>query len=329
MTGSSAATLNVESLTVRFSGPRHWFGPRGPSVEAVHRVTFALHSGETIGVVGESGSGKTTLARALADLIPHSEGRVSLTGQNLDALPAPKRRHLVRTAIRLLFQDPQATMNPGYPVGRGLEMAYALHRDSTEPADRAIARVLADLDLPATLLQKYPQTLSGGEKRRLGIARALLTSPRVLIADEPLSGLDVVLQERVLGILQREQRRRGFGLLLVSHDLDRVAQVCDRVLVMHSGRVVEDTRIARHDGRGIERYRHPYSVLLRRASRLEAIPALDQEAAPAGTACPVLALCPRYQALHRPSVCAQTPPPVVTDDNGNAMACHFPGDDPG
>lgn len=240
------------------------------TVQAVDDVSFTLRRGEVLGIVGESGSGKTTVARMLVRLVTPSAGTILLDGRDVCAMsPSDVRTH-VRAKVRLIFQDPDAVLNPMSTIGESLERAFALHGSERARASR-MGQVIAQLEtvgLPASYVDKYPDALSGGEKRRVGICRALATDPSLIVADEPLSGLDVMLQEHVLSLLCAEQARRNFGLILVSHDLDRVQQVCDRIVVMYGGRVVENVVTNRTGARGKVVYTHPYSQALE-AARLE------------------------------------------------------------
>ncbi len=333
--------MDVQDVRKTFHAARPWWTP--PTAREVHAVrgaTFSLHRGETIGIVGESGSGKTTLARLLVQLINPTGGRIHFKGIDTSTLNADAIRTLVRPFVRMVFQDPDATLNPAYSTGAGLLRALRLHDNTLSDPQRRVKEVLAALGLDESFFRKYPDELSGGEKRRIGICRALLTNPDVIVADEPLSGLDVVLQELVLGLLMREQRRRGFGLILVSHDLDRVNQVCDRVLVMHSGRIVEDTRIIRQDGRANESYRHPYSRMLR-GVRIEAkvgrlmtadwaVPLAPSDFGVASDhGCALREQCTLWPAIGSPQRCAVEAPALAPSpgmDPHHLVACHFAGE---
>jgi len=328
------AVLTVEGVSREFEGARPSIlsRRRERSVLAVRDVSFNVHVGEIVGIVGESGSGKTTLARMLVRLLRPSTGTVRLAGRDIHDMPEDQVRREVRPRLRMIFQDPDASLNPAYTIGTGLEKAIRLHAGGANTnAREKVTELLSRVGMDGSYRDTYPDELSGGEKRRLGICRALATDPQVIVADEPLSGLDVVLQERVLQLLLSERERRGFALVLVSHDLDRVHQVCDRVLVMLGGRVVEEV----HLRRGEARMRHPYSVLLHDARDGWSG---SEEMAGAGTqgeregegrraaleGCVVSSWCGARRSLGSPAVCEQVAPASVGVGEEHAVACHFP-----
>lgn len=268
MNAGAAPLLSVDRLTkvFRTRGRRSWFRREDVAVRAVSDVSFTLDRGEVLGIVGESGSGKTTVARMILRLIEPTRGRVLLRGRDVMSLTPAEVRSQLRPAVRMIFQDPDAALNPGYTIGFGLARAIGMDPANAQvDVATTIGTLLERVGLDESFASKYPDELSGGEKRRVGICRALATDPAIIVADEPLSGLDVMLQERVLELLKTEQERRQFALVLVSHDLDRVNQVCDRVLVMQGGRVVEQVTLRRNAGPVREQYCHPYSVLLQQA----------------------------------------------------------------
>lgn len=325
--------MTVTGLSKRFV-ERSAFPTRTGRQEqhAVSDVSFQLNQGEVLGIVGESGSGKTTLARMLLRLIEPTSGSVLLHGRNILTMTAQQVSTHVRPTIRMIFQEPDAVLNPGYTIGVGLARAIAMQSNAASAnVGDTIAVLLQRVGLDASFANKYPDQLSGGEKRRIGICRALVTNPEIIVADEPLSGLDVVLQERVLELLKSEQQRRGFALILISHDLDRVNQVCDRVLVMHSGRIAEQT-VLRRDGHALrEQYRHPYSLQLQQArvdrDGLDVLASLDDiddtPTALVGLGCSFAPWCGRRRALHDPPACWASMPPLVAVAPGHMVACHF------
>ncbi|MER5351426.1 ABC transporter ATP-binding protein [Kitasatospora sp. NPDC002551] len=234
----------VEDLAVHFPGRR---GPRLPGrerpgpVRAVEGVSLRIAPGETLGLVGESGSGKSTTSRVLAGLQPATAGAVRYDG--LDATrPDRALRRRIAKEVQLVFQDPYASLNPRRTVAQTLDTPLRLHTalDAGQRRERS-AELLEQVGLPAAHLDRYPHEFSGGQRQRIGIARALAPEPRLIIADEPVSALDVSVQAQVLNLLMELRERLGVAFLFVSHDLAVVRHFCDRVAVMHRGRLVEST----------------------------------------------------------------------------------------
>jgi peptide/nickel transport system ATP-binding protein len=232
--------LQVEGLGRRYPLPRpHPLAPR-QWVDALADVSFTLEAGRTLGVVGESGSGKSTLARLVMALEAPSQGCVRLDGRDLHAL-APAALRQARRDFQMVFQDPYASLDPRRTVWRTvaepLEALAGLGRP--EQRERAAAMLDAVGLNPAADLDKYPHEFSGGQRQRIAIARALVTQPRLIVADEPVSALDVSVQAQVLNLMQDLQDRFGLAYLFISHDLAVVDLVCDDLLVLQHGRVVE------------------------------------------------------------------------------------------
>lgn len=260
--------LEVRGLTKEYLPRRRLFTKTDAPRRTVDDVSFSVERGEVLGIVGESGSGKTTVARMLLRLVDATAGEVRLDGTDMLSLDAATVRRDIRPRIRMVFQDPDAVFNPACTIGHTLRQAIARHgRTDQAPGalDAEVATLLQAVELPPSFAEKYPDQLSGGQKRRIGISRVLATRPSVVVADEPLSGLDVALQERVLALLLQEQRSRGFGLILVSHDLDRVHQCCDHVIVMQQGRIVERATADRTRSGQPFHFTHPYSCALEAA----------------------------------------------------------------
>ena len=252
--------LQVEGLTVHLRV--------GSSVvRAVDGVDLTVGAGECVGIVGESGSGKSTLARAMVQLLPNVEmaelsGRVTFDGTDLMAMPRPALRRLRRAgSFSIVFQDPLAYLNPTRRVGA--QVAEALP-DGAQSKPRVHA-LLAEAGLPdaAAVSRRYPHELSGGMRQRVLIAIALASSPRLLVADEPTTALDATVQLQVLRTLRRLHSERGMAIALVTHDLGLVAELCDRVYVMHGGRMLEDADVVSL----FTTPRHPYTARLVELSR--------------------------------------------------------------
>ncbi|GJD49444.1 putative ABC transporter ATP-binding protein YejF [Methylobacterium crusticola] len=224
--------LRVEDLRIAYPSG-------GTSVQAVRGVTFAIERGETVGLVGESGCGKSSLSRAIVRLTPPESGRVVLDG--VDLLPLSRRALLPwRRRVQMIFQDPYSSLNPRQRVDDILGHALTLHGagDGVE-RERRIGAILDDVGLPATARRRYPHEFSGGERQRIGIARALVLRPELVICDEPVSALDVSVQAQILNLLVDLKDAYALSYLFVSHDLAVIRYIADHVLVMNAGRIVE------------------------------------------------------------------------------------------
>lgn len=204
-------------------------------------VSLSIARGETVGIVGESGSGKTSLGRTLLRLYQPSEGQLLFDGEDIThATPAALKP--LRRRMQMIFQDPQSSLNPRHTTSAIIATALTLHGlDSTRPA---IAAILDRVGLPATAMDRYPHQLSGGQRQRVGIARAIALKPDFVVADEIVSGLDVSTQAQVLDLLKGLRAEMGLALAFISHDLSVVRNLCDRVLIMKGGEIVEDGRTA-------------------------------------------------------------------------------------
>jgi len=227
------SVLNIENLVVEFG---HRVGRR---FRAVNDVSFSVWRGEMVGLVGESGSGKTTIGKAIAGLAPITSGRVSVNGQSLAEISGADRR-AARSKIGIVFQNPLLSLNPRYTVYRTIaEPLRLIAGVSAADVPVRVHQLLADVGLGDAWEHRYPHELSGGQRQRAAIARALALNPALLIADEPTSALDVSVQATVLDTFRELQSRLGFACLFISHDLAVVDELCDRVVVLHNGRVVE------------------------------------------------------------------------------------------
>jgi oligopeptide/dipeptide ABC transporter ATP-binding protein len=229
--------LQVERLSKRFPVT----GRRGALLHAVDDLSLHLMPGESLGLVGESGCGKSTLVRLLARLLDPTEGRIVFDGLDLATLPARSfARHPLRPAIQMVFQDPTDSLNPRFTARDTIaEPCRLLAGLGMAAAHERVEEVAAQVGLPAELLSRFPHQLSGGQKARVGIARALAVKPRLLILDEPTAALDVSVQAVVLQLLDRLRRELGLATLFVSHDLNVVRLLTDRVAVMYLGKIVE------------------------------------------------------------------------------------------
>ncbi|MFZ5471015.1 MAG: ABC transporter ATP-binding protein [Myxococcota bacterium] len=255
----STPLLQVERLTRTFP----W---RGNEVVALEEVSFSIARGETLGLLGESGCGKTTLARTVLRLIEPDGGSIRFDGQELVGLKSRALRSL-RRRMQPVFQDPFGSLSPRLTVGEIVAEALILHgRFTRRERDHQVAALLEAMGLSADMLRRYPHELSGGQRQRIGIARALAAGPELVVADEPVSALDVSVQAQILNLFAKLRKERALTYLFIAHDLRVVAHLSDRVAVMYGGRLVEvaPTEALFH------RPRHPYTQLL-----LASAPTLD------------------------------------------------------
>jgi ABC-type oligopeptide transport system ATPase subunit len=230
--------LEVRDLVKEFSRKRGLFAP--PSViRAVDGVSFTIEHGETFGLVGESGSGKTTTGRCVLRLIEPTSGYVRFKGEDVLAFPPSRMRH-ARRDMQIVFQDPYSSLNPRMRVGAIVEEPLIIHRIGSRPERRArVAQLFELVGLDPSHLSRYPHQFSGGQRQRIGLARALALNPSFIIADEPVSALDVSVQAQVVNLLMDLQERLKLTYLFIAHDLRLVRHICSRVAVMYLGRIVE------------------------------------------------------------------------------------------
>ena len=256
-----AALVRAEGLSKHFRNGGGFLRKPGPPVRAVEDVSLAVNRGEVLGVVGESGSGKSTLGRLVLRLIDPTRGRVSFEGEDITGLHGARLRDF-RRRFQMIFQDPLASLNPRMTAGDALIEPMRLHfgLSRKEAADRAVT-LLEQVGLSATDMPRYPRSFSGGQGQRVAIARALASEPKFIVADEPVSALDVSIQAEVVTLLRRLQRELGLAMLFISHDLSVVEVIADRVVVLYLGRVMEvaPTRAL------YETPAHPYTAALLRA----------------------------------------------------------------
>jgi len=233
------ALLEVEHLSQTYTLPRESLRRPAPVVQALDDISFTMQAGRSLGIVGESGSGKSTLARLVMALERPSRGTVRLLGQDLQAL-SPKALRAARAQFQMVFQDPYGSLDPRQTVQRIVAepLATVAAADRSEQR-RRVAESLEAVGLRAADAERYPHQFSGGQRQRIAIARALITRPALIVADEPVSALDVSVQAQVLNLMQDLQQQFGISYLLISHDLAVVNHLCDEVCVLHRGIVVE------------------------------------------------------------------------------------------
>ncbi len=259
--------LEVRNLKVYYPLRGSWFKPRR-FVRAVDDVSFSLESGETIGLVGESGCGKSTLGRALVRLEDPLAGEVRLEGTNMASLKGRELRR-ERKNFQMIFQDPYGSLNPRLTVFSALDEVLRLHSGlEHDKRRRRAADLLQKVGLPENALDRYPHQFSGGQRQRIGIARALAAEPRFIVADEPVSALDVSVQAAIINLLDDIRRDTGCSFLFIAHDLAVVEHISSRILVMYLGRLVESA--PSHEL--VHSPKHPYTQAL-----LSAVPTLDAD----------------------------------------------------
>lgn len=238
------------------------------TVKAVDGVTLSIRRGEVVGLVGESGCGKSTLARTILQLVPTTAGTVILEGRNLNSLNSRELRE-VRCGLQMVFQDPYASLNPRMTVFDTLAEPLIAHRRNTRrDVTRAVADLMETVGLSSRYMRKYPHEFSGGQRQRIAVARALALKPSLIIADEPVSALDVSIQAQILNLLSDLTREMNLSMIFIAHDLSVVKHISDRIAVMYLGKVVEVGEATTV----IENPRHPYTQAL-----VSAIPIPDPE----------------------------------------------------
>ncbi|MBB6486917.1 ABC transporter ATP-binding protein [Rhizobium lusitanum] len=322
----AAPLLSVDRLSKTFVVGRTFIPGSGQPIHAVDAVSFDVFPGETLGLVGESGCGKSTLGRCLVRLYEVSSGRVLLEGTDIAPLSTRQLRPY-RQHMQMIFQDPAASLNPRRRVGDLLAEPLRVHK----VADRAgIAERLRELmeivSLPASFLDRYPHEFSGGQRQRIGIARALALEPKLIIADEPVSALDVSVQAQIVNLFADLRKRLQLTILFIAHDLSVVRQVSDRTAVMYLGSIVEigPTDLL------FQRPAHPYTQALLSAipvpriggaRKRERILLKGEIPSPANppSGCRFHPRCPAVQAR-----CRTERPTLTTLVDGRQVACHFP-----
>ena len=315
--------LHVSGLIKHFTQTKGFPRPVTTTVRAVDGVGLDVQPGEAFGLVGESGCGKSTAARALLRLVEPDGGTVRFAGTDVRAARGAALTAL-RRRMQIVFQDPYSSLNPRRTIGQTLAEPLRVHglADARAAMDRAGA-LLEEVGLPAATRSRYPHEFSGGQRQRIGIARALALEPELVVADEPVSALDVSVQAQVLVLLKELQQRRGLAFVFVSHDLGVVRWFCSRVAVMYLGRIVEQGPVAQV----FANPRHPYTRVLRDASPIPdpskrgELPRVVGEipsAANPPPGCHFHPRCPRATDRCRVEY------PGWTDPDGHGFACHHP-----
>ena len=315
--------LRVDNLSVAFRA-------EGTLVPVVDGIGFSVPRSRTVGLVGESGSGKTMTAHAAMRLLPPAvtitAGKIAFDGVDLAAASEPQMQRIRGDRIGMIFQEPMTSLNPTMRVGDQIAEMLLLHRGlSRRAAEPEVIAMLRKVRIGSPELRsgQYPHELSGGLRQRVMIAMALICGPKLLIADEPTTALDVTIQAQILDLLRSLRDDLGLSILLITHDLGVIAELCDEVVVIYAGRVAEQGPVAEVLGHP----RHPYTAGLlaasprhaRRGMPLAAIPGLVPAPAERGAGCSFFGRCPRH--LDR---CATITPPLVPFADGRAAACWNP-----
>lgn len=316
---SRSPVVEVRGLTKRFATGGGWLRTHKT---VLHGVSLELYAGEVLALVGESGSGKSTVARLMSLVEPADGGEVLMGGRDLLKAGSAAERRAVRAELQMIFQDPFGSLNPAHRVGYPIARSLLLHGRAKRGEVRArVAALLEEVGLTpgAAVAEKFPHELSGGERQRVAIARALAVEPRVLLADEPTSMLDVATRQGVLDLLSRLRRERGLAILLITHDLTAARSLAERIAVLYAGHIVESgsaEAVLRHP-------RHPYTQSLLAAlphgdgSFLGTPPPEGGARPPAKTGCPFAPRCPKATAA-----CAVAPEAREVAP-GHIAFCHF------
>lgn len=324
----SETLLSVDDVKVYFKyAGGELFSNREPQyIKAVDGISFDIKRGETLGIVGESGCGKSTLARAVIRMVPIHAGRVLWMGEDLVSASTEEMRDK-RKDLQMIFQDPLASLNPRMTLGQIIAEPLKTHFPKMKKAEirERVAAVMSRVGLLPNMVNRYPHEFSGGQCQRIGIARALVLEPKLIICDEPVSALDVSIQAQVINLLMEIQKEMDLSLMFIAHDLSVVQHISTRVMVLYLGNVVE---IADSDDL-YENPSHPYTRAL-----IAAVPDIDRPAPadrgnlmidgelpsplspPSG--CPFRTRCPKAQ-----EICTTEKPPLLEPAAGHSVACHF------
>ena len=321
--------LAVDNVKVQFDvyprGSMPWTKP--DKLKAVDGVSFDLYEGETLGIVGESGCGKSTLARAIIRLLPALDGKVLWMGEQDILQTSDREMNEIRRSVQMIYQDPLASLNPRMTIGQIIAEPLTTHYPDTpkqEVRDR-VKQMIEKVGLLPNQINRYPHEFSGGQCQRIGIARALILKPKLIICDEPVSALDVSIQAQVINLLMEIQQEMGLSLIFIAHDLSVVRHISNRIMVLYLGNVAEVSPAE-------ELYlnpRHPYTQAL-----ISAVPIPDPDIEknkkiillegdlpspldpPSG--CVFRTRCPKAQAL-----CSEKKPQLENDGQDHFVACHF------
>jgi oligopeptide/dipeptide ABC transporter ATP-binding protein len=317
----SDATMHVRELVLDFGAPQRFRAAR--PLRALDSVDVDITPGEILGLVGESGSGKTTLGKTILGAFKPTGGRILYGAHDLATLPAG-RWDLLRRDLQMIFQDPLSSFNPRFTIESSLALPLRLH--GICPKDRVsgeVAALLKRVGLGPEHAGRYPHELSGGQLQRVAVARAVSVKPRIIVADEPVSKLDVSVRAQVLNLLKRMNRETGVSLVFITHDLGVARFLCDRIAVMYFGRIVEIGATDEVFGDP----RHPYTLsLLRARSAAPGVVITDADEVPLAIADPAQACNYAPRCARRIAACTQGRPAFAAQDQSHATACFVPVD---
>ena len=328
MNSNNEVLLEAAGISKSFASGSKLSFLAGRRVKALRRVDLTIAEGEKIGLIGRSGSGKSTLIRCLARLITPDEGRIHFLGRDITAMPAGQFRKM-RRYLQVIFQNNYSALNPGMKIRDMLREAGHLsgHQGNI---DNLLAEQMGKVSLAENLLERYPRELSGGECRRIGVAMIDLLSPRLLLADEPVTALDYINKWEILSLFERLNTEKQMALLIATHDLEAMLEVVDRVIVLYGGVVVEMFPVSR-----LWDAAHPHTLELVRyhgflknkltADVLSSYTSRAQNPATGGieTGCVFADNCQRYRVLGMPKECSEKQPPLTEIAPGHKTACYF------
>ena len=327
------AAISLESLHKNYNrAVSIWNKKQKSGIPAVDNVCLTLHEGEILGLIGESGSGKTTIGKSILKLMTIDDGKIKLFNKDITHLSEGKFRPF-RKDIQMIFQDLDAALNPNMKIGNILsEIINRHHKSNKKETEKILLKLFSDVQLDPSILQRYPAELSGGQKRRIAIASALAVEPKVIIADEPTTGLDNYTQSLIMQLILKLQQSRNLSMILISHDLQLVKTMSQRVAIMYLGNIVELGPIDEVS----ESPAHPYSLLLWQSHLKHITQTPNQQKHDVrsglfdferpGEGCRFSPRCKRFTEMGKPDICTlEASKPVLTEvSESHLVACHFP-----